>query len=102
MDCLKQSCTHLITPFSGIVVHGISLGFTGGCVSSVSPRNYFLTGRNFPTTNKRLLFLFLKPSVRTKLITPCERAWITVFSNCVHFFFGSRGAYKEEKLEIEL
>ena len=50
----KQSCTHLITPF-----YKISLGVTGvDYLSSVSPRNYFLTGRNFPTTNQRLLFCF--------------------------------------------
>ena len=86
----KQKCTQFLTLFSGTVFHTLSHGVI--CFAqSVSPRNHFLTGGNSLTANQRpLLRCFLKLTLRTKWITPCERASKTVpengVRNCVHFY----------------
>ena len=89
MSGFKQKCTQDLTSFSGTVFHALSHGVI--CfVRSVSPRNHFLTSGNSLTANQKLLFRwFSKLTLRTKWLTPCERAWKTVpengVSSCVHF-----------------
>ena len=86
---VKQKCTQLSTQFLGTVVNALSLGVIH-FVRSVSLRNRFLVGWNSSTANQKTsISRFLKLTLRTKWITPCERAWKTVHENtvrnCVHF-----------------
>ena len=86
---LKQKCTQLLTPFSGMVFHALSHGVIH-FARSVSfenqlNRGFWLAVREFPPVRK----WFLGLTLRAKQITPCERAWNTVpensVRNCVHF-----------------
>ena len=84
---LKQKCTQLLTPFSGMVFHALShdgIHFAWS-VSFELNRSSWLAVREFPPVRK--WFLGLTP--QAKQITPCERAWNTVPENtvrdCVHF-----------------
>ena len=86
---LKQICTQFPTPVSGKVFNALSLGVIH-FVRSVSLRNRFFVGWNSSTGNQKTsISRFLKLSLRTKWISPCERASKTTpensVGNCVHF-----------------
>ena len=85
---LKQKCTQFLTPFSGTVFNALSLGVIH-FVRSVSLRNRFLVGWNSSTANQKTsISRFVKLTLQSKWITPCERASKTVpengVGNCVH------------------
>ena len=80
---------NVLTPFSGTVFHALSHGVIH-FVQTVRFKNhlnrsFWLAVREFPPVRK----WFLGLTLRTKRITPCERAWKTVpennVGNCVHF-----------------
>ena len=86
---LKQKCTQFLTPFLGTVFNALSLGVIH-FVRSVSLRNRFLFGWNSSTANQKTsISRFVKLTLRTKRIAPCERASKSVpvngVRNCVHF-----------------
>ena len=61
-------------PFSSPVFHAISCGAIRFVVS-VSYKNHLLTAWKYITANEKLPFdVFLKLTLATKRITPCERA----------------------------
>ena len=86
---LNKKYTQFPTPFLGTVFNALSLGVIH-FVRSVSLRNRFLVGWNSSTANQKTsISRFVKLTLRTKWIAPCERASKTVsengVGNCVHF-----------------
>ena len=92
----KQKCTQCPTPFSGTVFYALSHGaihfVQGVSFTNLEMEVFWLAVEEFQPTRKR----FLKLTLRTKWITPSERALKTVpengVGNCVHFCLRSLGA----------